>query len=171
MVRNISATAHCDFSAQVDRLHRVPLTWLITGGVALMIPTTGRLAAKFKTKGVRSDSARRRKCRQVDTASFDKKCALCWRIYGDGVADIDITESIAFHRHESRLSLRTGLSLCKAEGGAAKTLIERTEERFGLKPERLAADTAYGAAPMLNWLVEKKGHRARYPCIRQVEAR
>jgi hypothetical protein len=35
-------------------------------------------------------------------------------------------------------------------------MIERTEERFGLKPERLAADTAYGAAPMLNWLVEEK---------------
>jgi hypothetical protein len=35
-------------------------------------------------------------------------------------------------------------------------MIERTEERFGLKPERLAADTAHGAAPMLNWLVEEK---------------
>jgi hypothetical protein len=33
-------------------------------------------------------------------------------------------------------------------------MIERKEERFGLKPERLVADTAYGAAPMLNWLVE-----------------
>jgi hypothetical protein len=43
----------------------------------------------------------------------------------------------------------------QAEVGAAKTMIERTEERFGLKPERLAADTAYGAASMLNWLVEK----------------
>ncbi len=44
----------------------------------------------------------------------------------------------------------------QAEVGAAKTMIERTEERFGLKPARLAADTAYGAAPMLNWLVEEK---------------
>jgi transposase len=44
----------------------------------------------------------------------------------------------------------------QAEVGAAKTMIERTEDRFGLKPERLAADTAYGAAPMLNWLVEEK---------------
>jgi transposase len=43
----------------------------------------------------------------------------------------------------------------QAEVGAAKTMIERTEERFRLKPERLAADTAYGAAPMLNWLVEE----------------
>jgi transposase len=44
----------------------------------------------------------------------------------------------------------------QAEVGAARTMIDRTEERFGLKPERLAADTAYGAAPMLNWLVEEK---------------
>ena len=28
------------------------------------------------------------------------------------------------------------------------------EVRFGLKPQRLAADSAYGSAPMLNWLVE-----------------
>ena len=34
----------------------------------------------------------------------------------------------------------------QAEVGAAKTMIERTEERFGFKPERLAADTAYGSA-------------------------
>jgi hypothetical protein len=33
----------------------------------------------------------------------------------------------------------------QAEVGAAKTMIERTEERFGLKPERLAGDTAYGS--------------------------
>src|ERR1700686_4920155 len=44
-------------------------------------------------------------------------------------------------------------SIRQAEVGAAKTMIERTEERFGLKPERLVGDTAYGAAPMLNWLV------------------
>ena len=30
----------------------------------------------------------------------------------------------------------------EAEVGAAKTMIERTEERFGLKPERLVGDTA-----------------------------
>jgi transposase len=42
----------------------------------------------------------------------------------------------------------------QAEVGAAKTMIERTEERFGLKPERLAADSAYGSGPTLHWLVE-----------------
>ncbi|OIQ80173.1 transposase DDE domain protein [mine drainage metagenome] len=54
-------------------------------------------------------------------------------------------------------------SIRQAEVGAAKTMIERTEERFGLKPERLAADTAYGAAPMLNWLVEEKGIAPHIP--------
>src|SRR5215469_12964688 len=37
----------------------------------------------------------------------------------------------------------------QAEVGAAKTMIDRTEERFGLKPKRLAADSAYGSAPTL----------------------
>ncbi|MCK1708361.1 hypothetical protein IVA83_04145 [Bradyrhizobium sp. 143] len=43
----------------------------------------------------------------------------------------------------------------QAEVGAARTMIERMEERFGLKPDRLVRDIAYGEAPMLNWLVEK----------------
>ena len=51
----------------------------------------------------------------------------------------------------------------QAEVGAAKTMIERTEERFGLKPERLVGDTAYGAAPMLNWLIEEKGIAPHIP--------
>ena len=32
-------------------------------------------------------------------------------------------------------------------------MIERTEERLDLKPERLAADTAYGTGKFLGWLV------------------
>jgi hypothetical protein len=54
-------------------------------------------------------------------------------------------------------------SIRQAEVGAAKTMIERTEKRFGLKPERLVGDTAYGAAPMLNWLVEEKGTAPHIP--------
>jgi hypothetical protein len=53
----------------------------------------------------------------------------------------------------------------QAEVGAAKTMIERTEERFGLKPDRIAADTAYGTAPMLNWLVETKGIAPHIPVL------
>jgi transposase len=44
----------------------------------------------------------------------------------------------------------------QAEVGAARIMLERTEERFGLKPQRLAADSAYGTASMLNWLVADK---------------
>jgi hypothetical protein len=54
----------------------------------------------------------------------------------------------------------------QAEVGAAGTMFERTEERFGLKPQWLAADSAHhGSAPMLNWLVEKKGIAPHIPVI------
>ena len=44
----------------------------------------------------------------------------------------------------------------QAEVGAAKTMIERTEARFGLKPQLLAGDCAYGTAEILNWIVNEK---------------
>src|ERR1700746_572729 len=45
----------------------------------------------------------------------------------------------------------------QAEVGAAKTMIDRTEERLGLKPQRLAGDKAQGSAPAVQWdLHEKK---------------
>src|SRR6185437_5826341 len=53
----------------------------------------------------------------------------------------------------------------QAEVGAARTMIERTEARFGLRPQRLAGDTAYGSAPMLNWLVEEKQITPHIPVI------
>jgi transposase len=53
----------------------------------------------------------------------------------------------------------------QAEVGAARTMLERTEERFGLKPQCLAADSAYGSAPMLNWLVEDKQITPHIPVI------
>jgi transposase len=42
------------------------------------------------------------------------------------------------------------------EVAATKTMIERTERRFDIKPKRLAADTAYGNGRFLGWLVKKK---------------
>ena len=38
---------------------------------------------------------------------------------------------------------------------ATGTMIERTEQRFGLKPDHLAGDVAYGTGKMLGWLVER----------------
>src|SRR5262249_52352484 len=51
------------------------------------------------------------------------------------------------------MDVEASRAIRQAEVGAAKTMIDRTEERFGLRPERLAADTAYGSAPMLDWLI------------------
>lgn len=51
----------------------------------------------------------------------------------------------------------------QAEVGAAKTMIERTEERFDLKPDHLAADTAYGSAATLNWIVNQKNIAPHIP--------
>ena len=39
---------------------------------------------------------------------------------------------------------------------STKTMIDRVEERFDLKPKRLIGDTAYGTAEMLDWIVTKK---------------
>ncbi len=51
----------------------------------------------------------------------------------------------------------------QAEVGAARTMIERTQDRFGLYPERLAADSAYGSAEMLAWLVHERGIEPHIP--------
>ena len=42
------------------------------------------------------------------------------------------------------------------EINAAKTMIERVEARFTLKPQRLIGDTNYGTAEILGWMVDQK---------------
>jgi hypothetical protein len=44
-----------------------------------------------------------------------------------------------------------------AEVESTKLMVDRVQEQFGLKPERLIGDTAYGTAPMLSWMVDEKG--------------
>jgi hypothetical protein len=39
------------------------------------------------------------------------------------------------------------------EVAATKTMIHRTQERLGLKPDWLAADTAYGTGKFLHWVI------------------
>ena len=50
-----------------------------------------------------------------------------------------------------------------AEVESTKTMIERVEERFDLKPQRLIADMAYGSAPLLGWMVEQKAIEPHVP--------
>lgn len=42
------------------------------------------------------------------------------------------------------------------ETDATQTMINRVEERLGVKPARLIGDTAYGSAAMLGWLIDEK---------------
>ena len=63
------------------------------------------------------------------------------------------------------MDVEASRAIRQAEVGAAKTMIARAEERFGVKPERLAADTAYGSAANLNWLVNEKGIAPHIPVI------
>jgi transposase len=42
------------------------------------------------------------------------------------------------------------------EVAATRIMVDRTQERFDLKPKRLAADTAYGTGKFLGWLVKEK---------------
>jgi hypothetical protein len=44
----------------------------------------------------------------------------------------------------------------QAEVDATKTMLERVEEKFSIKPRRLVGDTNYGIAAMLGWLVDEK---------------
>jgi len=54
-------------------------------------------------------------------------------------------------------------TLRTAEVNATRTMIERVEERFDLKPERLIGDMAYGSAELLGWMVNEKAIQPHVP--------
>ena len=51
----------------------------------------------------------------------------------------------------------------QAEVTAQRVMLDRTQERFGIWPERLAADTGYGSAENLAWLVHERGIEPHIP--------
>ena len=69
------------------------------------------------------------------------------------------------------MDVEASRAIRQAEVGAAKTMIERTEECFDIKPERLAADTAYGSAANLNWAGQRQEDRTAHSGHRQIQAR
>ena len=50
-----------------------------------------------------------------------------------------------------------------AEVESTKTMIDRVEACFDIKPERLISDTAYGTASMLAWMVDEKNIEPHVP--------
>ena len=65
--------------------------------------------------------------------------------------------------HAVIVDVEISRAIRQAETGAAKTMVDRAFDRFGLWPERLIADSAYGSAPMLGWLVEERGIEPHIP--------
>ena len=65
--------------------------------------------------------------------------------------------------HAVIVDVEPSTAVRQAEVAAAKTMIERTRERFDLWPKRLAADTGYGSAAMLGWLVHEQGIEPHIP--------
>ncbi len=71
--------------------------------------------------------------------------------------------------HAVIVDVEASRAIRQAEVGAARTMIDRAMDRFGLYPARLAGDTAYGAAEMLGWLVEDQGIEPHIPVIDKSE--
>jgi transposase len=46
---------------------------------------------------------------------------------------------------------------------STKAMLDRVEQRFGIKPRRLVGDTAYGTAEMLSWMVKEKNIAPHVP--------
>lgn len=65
--------------------------------------------------------------------------------------------------HAVIVDVEASTAIRQAEVMAAKTMIDRVDRRFGLYPEKLAGDTAYGSAEMLDWLVEQRGIEPHIP--------
>jgi transposase len=65
--------------------------------------------------------------------------------------------------HSIVVDVEASTAVRQAEVQAAKTMIERADERFDLYPERLAGDSAYGSGEMLEWLVHERGIEPHVP--------
>jgi transposase len=66
-------------------------------------------------------------------------------------------------KHAVIMDVEATTSIRQAEVAAQRRMIERTQERFGVWPQRLAADTAYGTAENLAWLVHERGIEPHIP--------
>src|SRR5712692_3227128 len=66
-------------------------------------------------------------------------------------------------KHAVVVDVEATTAIRQAEVTAQQRMIDRTQECFGLWPERLAADAAYGSAENLAWLVHERGIEPHIP--------
>jgi len=91
----------------------------------------------------------------------------------DPAAHWTAVDSPAFYAYSTNylIDVQTGIivdveatpTLPTAQVEATRTVIERFEERFDLKPQRLIGDMAYGNAELLGWMVNDKGIEPHVP--------
>jgi transposase len=65
--------------------------------------------------------------------------------------------------HAVIVDVEASTAVRQGEVTAARTMLDRTMERFRLYPERIAGDTAYGSGEMLDWLVNERGIEPHVP--------
>jgi transposase len=66
-------------------------------------------------------------------------------------------------KHAVIMDVEATTAVRQAEVTAQRVMLDRTQERFGIWPERLAADTGYGSAENLAWLVHERGIEPHIP--------
>jgi transposase len=74
-------------------------------------------------------------------------------------------------KHAVIVDVEATTAVRQAEVGAARTMIERTQGRFGTWPEKLVADAAYGSADNLAWLVHERGIEPHIPVFDKSQRR
>ncbi len=71
--------------------------------------------------------------------------------------------------HAVIVDVEASTAVRQAEVTAARTMIARVNYKHDLQPKRLAADTAYGSAEMLEWLVNQRRIEPHIPVIDKSE--
>lgn len=71
--------------------------------------------------------------------------------------------------HAVIVDVEASTAVRQAEVTAARTMIARVHDKHDLQPKRLAADTAYGSAEMLEWLVNQRRIEPHIPVIDKSE--
>ena len=66
-------------------------------------------------------------------------------------------------KHAVIVDVEASTAVRQAEVTAAKRMIQRVHDDLGLWPRKLIADTGYGSADMLNWLVHERDIEPHIP--------
>lgn len=79
-----------------------------------------------------------------------------WSCNRKGAADYFYSNNYLIDiQHNIIMDTRASAANRHNEVESTKEMISHVETNFGIKPQRLLGDTAYGTAPMLDWLVEE----------------